>query len=97
MLAKRYLLKELDGTVLENPEEMFERVARRLADVERDYHATGTGRTRVAFNVWWANGLGVTSVRCIVCDGVNGGLTFLLANRYLQRNKWSSAGGTFTK
>jgi ribonucleoside-diphosphate reductase alpha chain len=40
VFAKRYLLKTLDGSVIETPEEMFERVARALADVERRYGAS---------------------------------------------------------
>ena len=37
ILAARYLVQDTDGNVLESPEEMFERVARALAEVERDY------------------------------------------------------------
>lgn len=37
ILAGRYLLRDLDGNVVESPEEMFERVARGLAEVEREY------------------------------------------------------------
>ncbi|MBI5332762.1 MAG: adenosylcobalamin-dependent ribonucleoside-diphosphate reductase [Candidatus Aenigmarchaeota archaeon] len=37
ILAARYLVQDLDGNVVESPEEMFERVARALAEVEKDY------------------------------------------------------------
>ncbi len=37
VLAKRYLLKDLQGTVLENPEGMFRRIAHTLAEVEFRY------------------------------------------------------------
>lgn len=37
VLAGRYLLHDLDGNVKETPEEMFDRVAQALAEVERGY------------------------------------------------------------
>lgn len=48
VLARRYLVKDHDGNVLETPEEMFRRVARALADVERNYSATEEEVSRVA-------------------------------------------------
>ncbi|MBI4895860.1 MAG: adenosylcobalamin-dependent ribonucleoside-diphosphate reductase [Candidatus Aenigmarchaeota archaeon] len=38
VLAGRYLIQDSDGRPIESPEEMFERVARALAEVERDYN-----------------------------------------------------------
>ena len=40
VLAGRYLIQDNDGNVLESPEEMFERVARALANVEKKYGAS---------------------------------------------------------
>jgi ribonucleoside-diphosphate reductase alpha chain len=37
VLAKRYLLRTHEGEILETPEEMFQRVARALAEVEKGY------------------------------------------------------------
>jgi ribonucleoside-diphosphate reductase alpha chain len=37
VVAKRYLLKNHEGQVLETPEEMFQRVAHALAEVEKNY------------------------------------------------------------
>ncbi len=39
VLAGRYLIQDNEGNVLESPEEMFERVARALANVEKKYGA----------------------------------------------------------
>ncbi|MBI2232561.1 MAG: adenosylcobalamin-dependent ribonucleoside-diphosphate reductase [Candidatus Aenigmarchaeota archaeon] len=39
VLAGRYLIQDNDGNVLESPEEMFERVAKALATVEKKYGA----------------------------------------------------------
>ncbi len=38
VLAGRYLIQDSDGRPIESPEEMFERVARAVAEVERDYN-----------------------------------------------------------
>ncbi|MFH0836958.1 MAG: LAGLIDADG family homing endonuclease [Candidatus Aenigmatarchaeota archaeon] len=40
IMAARYLVQDLDGNVVESPEEMFERVARSLAEIEKDYGKT---------------------------------------------------------
>jgi len=40
-LAKRYLLKTVEGQVLENPEQMFMRVATALASIEKNYGWNG--------------------------------------------------------
>ncbi len=37
VLAGRYLLRDLDGHVIESPEDMFARVAKTLSDVEKKY------------------------------------------------------------
>ncbi len=37
VIAKRYLVKDVEGKITESPEEMFERVARSLAQVENQY------------------------------------------------------------
>ncbi|MGQ9645130.1 MAG: vitamin B12-dependent ribonucleotide reductase [Thermodesulfobacteriota bacterium] len=39
VLEKRYLQKDLHGKVIEKPEEMFLRVARNIAQVDRRYHS----------------------------------------------------------
>ena len=39
VLAGRYLIQDMDGNVLESPEDMFDRVARALAEVEKKYGA----------------------------------------------------------
>lgn len=38
LLESRYLLKDKEGRVVETPSQLFERVARELAKVEREYH-----------------------------------------------------------
>lgn len=40
VLAKRYLVRDEEGNIIENPEQMFQRVAKALADVEFQYHKT---------------------------------------------------------
>lgn len=40
VLAKRYLVRDEEGRIVENPEKMFERVATALAEVEYSYHKT---------------------------------------------------------
>ena len=40
VVAKRYLVRNRDGDVIESPEEMFQRVASALASVESDYGKT---------------------------------------------------------
>ena len=37
VLAKRYLLKDASGKIIETPEEMFMRVARNIARAEKAY------------------------------------------------------------
>lgn len=45
VLAGRYLVQDNDGNVLESPEEMFDRVARALSDVEKRY---GTAQRKIS-------------------------------------------------
>jgi ribonucleotide reductase alpha subunit len=37
MMKKRYLLRDEEGTILENPAQMLHRIAHALADVEKQY------------------------------------------------------------
>ncbi len=40
ILERRYLRKDVQGRVIESPEEMFWRVARNIAEAEHLYHTT---------------------------------------------------------
>jgi ribonucleoside-diphosphate reductase alpha chain len=45
VLEKRYLKKDAQGNPTEEPEVMFWRVARTIADVDRDYGASASSTT----------------------------------------------------
>ncbi|MCG8430714.1 MAG: vitamin B12-dependent ribonucleotide reductase [Candidatus Omnitrophica bacterium] len=44
VLERRYLMKDKDGNVIENPDEMFHRVARAIAEAEKQY---GKGESEI--------------------------------------------------
>lgn len=48
VLAGRYLMRDENGEVCETPEEMFKRVARALAEVEKDYGKSDEDVRRIA-------------------------------------------------
>ena len=48
LLAKRYLLKDKDGRELETSTDMFHRVARAVAGVERQYDTADSGISALA-------------------------------------------------
>lgn len=49
VLERRYLLKDEKGKVIETPSEMFRRVARNIADVEKNYGEEEIGRIEEEF------------------------------------------------
>ncbi len=52
ILAGRYLLRDLDGHVIETPEEMFERVAIAVADVEEKYEKSAQEIEKIKKEFW---------------------------------------------
>ncbi len=48
VLERRYLAKDADGNVIETPEQLFRRVARNIAEAERQYAASGAADDAVA-------------------------------------------------
>ena len=55
VLERRYLKKDATGKPTEKPEVMFWRVARTIADVDRDYGASPSAVEEVARMAWVAN------------------------------------------
>lgn len=50
ILKEKYLLKNKDGTVIETPQQMFERVAKAIAKEDKEYKSADVKKTEQEFN-----------------------------------------------